>query len=85
MDCMKFVFALISLVIFSLAAASPFEATGRVTHIVDGDTFDVQLQHHDDRITEDLIRIRLADIDCPEIHGPRACEAGKEAAAYTRS
>ena len=84
---MKFVFALLllSLVILSLAAASPYEATGKVTHVVDGDTFDVHLKDHDNRITEDLIRIRFADIDCPEIHGPKACEAGKKAAAYTRS
>jgi len=60
-------------------------AYGRVVNTVDGDTFDVQLQDYDSRITEDQIRIRLADIDCPEIHGPDACEAGKRAAAYTRS
>ena len=84
---MKLVLALLvlSLSILSLAAASPYEATGRVTHVVDGDTFDVQLQDHDNRVTEDQIRIRLADIDCPETRGPKACEAGKEATEYTRS
>jgi len=73
------------LLLISLIAASPDEAAGRVSHVVDGDTFDVLIQDHDSRITEDKIRIRLADIDCPEIHGPNACEAGKRAAAYTRS
>jgi micrococcal nuclease len=53
--------------------------------VVDGDTFDVQLQDHDSRISEDLIRIRLADIDTPETRGSKACEAGKKASAYTRS
>ena len=66
-----------------LATGSPDEAYGRVVKVVDGDTFDVQLQ--DSIIAEDLIRIRLADIDCPETRGSNACEAGKEASAYTRS
>jgi micrococcal nuclease len=73
------------LLMLSLATSSPDEAIGRVSKVVDGDTFDVQLQSHDSRITEDLIRIRLADIDCPEIHGPKACEAGRKATTYTRS
>ena len=71
--------------ILSLAAASPYEAAGRVTHVADGDTFDVQLQEHDSRINEDLIRIRLADIDCPETRGPEASEAGRNATDYTCS
>lgn len=50
-----------------LAAAAPDEATGRVTKVVDGDTIDVQLQSHDSRISEDLIRVRLADVDSPEM------------------
>jgi micrococcal nuclease len=70
---------------FSLAMDSPHEATGRVSKVVDGDTFDVQLQSHDSRITDDLIRIRLADIDCPETRGSKACQAGKNATTYTRS
>jgi endonuclease YncB( thermonuclease family) len=73
------------LLMLSLTAGSPYEATGRVSRVVDEDTFDVQLQSHDSRITEDLIRTRLADIDCPEIHGLKACDAGKKAASYTRA
>ncbi|MCK9565718.1 MAG: hypothetical protein M0Q43_06695, partial [Methanothrix sp.] len=32
-----------------------------------------------------LIRIRLADIDTPEVRGPKACEAGKKASAYIKT
>ena len=52
---------------------------------MDGDTFDVTLESHDSRISEDLIRIRLADIDTPEVRGPKACAAGKKASAYTKT
>jgi endonuclease YncB( thermonuclease family) len=55
------------LLLIYITAASPDEAYGRVVKTVDGDTFDVLLQDHDSRITEDQIRIRLADIYCPEI------------------
>lgn len=81
----RFLIPFALLLLTSLAAAAPNEAYGQVVKPVDGDTFDVQLQDHDSQISEDLIRIRLADIDCPEIHGPKACEEGKRAAAYTRS
>lgn len=59
----------------SLALATPNEAFGTVTNVVDGDTIDVQLQDHDNRINEDTIRVRLADIDAPEMstfQGPAA-------------
>jgi micrococcal nuclease len=49
----------------SLAAAAPDEFSGVVTNVVDGDTIDV----------EGLGRVRLADIDCPEMstaQGPAA-------------
>jgi micrococcal nuclease len=39
----------------------------------------------EDRHTADSIRVRLADIDCPETRGPEACEAGKKASAYTKT
>ena len=67
----------------SLAASAPDEAYGRVVKVVDGDTIDVQLQ--DSLLSEDLIRVRLADIDTPETRGPEACEAGKKASAYTKT
>ena len=69
----KAIFMLSLLLLITLAASSPDEAIGRVSKVVDGDTFDVQLQDHDGRIYEDLIRIRLADIDTPETRGPKAC------------
>jgi len=73
------------MLLISLAAGTPDEAMGRVSKVVDGDTFDVTLESRDSRISEDLIRIRLADIDCPETRGAKACEAGKKASAYTKT
>lgn len=61
------------------AFASPDEATGRVTHIVDGDTMDVAIQDHGDLVNGDLIRVRFADIDCPEM----STAEGPAAKAYT--
>ena len=69
-----------------LASGAPDEAYGRVSKVVDGDTFDVTLEdYNSSQVSEDVIRIRLADIDTPETRGARACEAGKEASAYTRT
>ena len=73
------------LLLISSASAAPDEAAGRVIHVTDGDTFDVRLHSHDDRITEDVIRVRLADLDAPEMYGERACEAGRIAGEYTHS
>lgn len=73
------------LLLIALASGAPDEATGRVVHVTDGDTFDVQLQSHDDRISDEVIRVRLADLDAPEMYGERACEAGRIAGEYTRS
>jgi len=80
---MKPISVLFVLLFISLAASSPDEAYGRVVKVVDGDTIDVQLQGS--LLSEDLIRVRLADIDCPETRCPEACEAGKNASTYTRS
>jgi len=79
----KAIFVLLLFLLIALAAGAPDEAMGRVTKVIDGDTFDVQLQ--DSSLSEDLIRVRLADIDCPETRGSKACEAGKKASAYPRS
>ena len=73
------------LLLISSASGSPDEAAGRVIHVTDGDTFDVRLDSHDDRIREEVIRVRLADLDAPEMYGERACEAGRIAGDYTRS
>lgn len=83
---MRLINALAVLLLISLAAGAPDEAYGRVIKVVDGDTFDIALQdYNSSRIAEDVIRIRLADIDTPETRGPKACEAGKVASAYART
>jgi len=87
-DLMRFIkafFMIHILLLIASASAAPDEAAGRVIHVTDGDTFDVRLQSHDDRISEDVIRVRLADLDSPEMYGERACEAGRMAGEYTRS
>ena len=80
--------ALILLTLFVLlyqVEARYDEVEGTVTHVVDGDTFDLQVEHGDSRVTPDaIIRIRLADVDAPETRGPKACQAGKDATAYAR-
>ncbi len=83
MNFHKLIFVLPLLLLIALANGAPDEAYGRVTKVIDGDTIDVQLQ--DSPISEDLIRVRLADIDCPETKGSKACQAGKEATNYTRA
>jgi len=83
MNFHKLIFVLPLLLLIALANGAPDEAYGRVTKVIDGDTIDVQLQ--DSPISEDLIRVRLADIDCPETRGSKACQAGKEATNYTRA
>ena len=83
MNFHKLIFVLPLLLLIALANGAPDEAYGRVAKVIDGDTIDVQLQ--DSPISEDLIRVRLADIDCPETRGSKACQAGKEATNYTRA
>jgi len=85
MKPIKVLFIVLLLLLISAASAAPDEAAGRVIHVTDGDTFDVRLHSHDDRITEDVIRVRLADLDAPEMYGERACEAGRIAGEYTHS
>ena len=85
MKLSKAFFVLPLLFLIALVAGAPDEATGRVVHVTDGDTFDVQLQNHDNRVPEEVIRVRLADLDAPELYGPKASEAGKKAMIYTRS
>jgi micrococcal nuclease len=85
MKLTKVIILLLLILLAIIGSGAPDEAMGRVTKVIDGDTFDVQLRYHDSRITDDLIRIWLADIDCPETRGPKACEAGRNASAYTRS
>lgn len=57
---------------------------GVVSHVVDGDTFDIIInENRDSRIITDKIRVRLADINAPEVRGVDS-RAGKESANFTR-
>ncbi|HPH48217.1 MAG TPA: thermonuclease family protein [Methanothrix sp.] len=85
MKLIKVFFIVPLLLLISSAGCAPDEVAGRVIHVTDGDTFDVRLDSHDDRISDEVIRVRLADLDAPEMYGERACEAGRIAGEYTRS
>ena len=62
-----------------------YEVSGVVTNVVDGDTLDISVISGNSYVTNgDVIRIRLADIDCPETRGPKSCQAGKDASEFTR-
>jgi endonuclease YncB( thermonuclease family) len=64
-----------SILITSAALAAQDEAHGIVTNVVDGDTFDVTIEKADPRITYSVERIRLSDVDSPEMNtaqGPAA-------------
>ena len=62
-----------------LATAAPDEASGVVTNVVDGDTFDLRIEKTDPRILYEIERVRLADVDSPEMSTPE----GPPAKAYT--
>ena len=53
-----------------LALAAPDEASGIVTNVVDGDTFDLRIEKTDPRIIYEIERVRLADVDSPEMSTP---------------
>ncbi len=53
-----------------VASATQDEAYGVVTNVLDGDTFDVTIEKADSRITSSVERIRLADVDSPEMDTP---------------
>ena len=65
-----------SLIIFpSIALAAQDEAYGIVTNVVDGDTFDVTIEKAGAKVAYPVERIRLADVDSPEMNsenGPAA-------------
>lgn len=65
-----------SLLIFpTIAMAALDEAYGVVTNVVDGDTFDVTIEKANAKVTYSVERIRLADIDSPEIESDRGLAA----------
>ena len=62
-----------------MALATQDEAYGIVTNVVDGDTFDVTIEKADAKIAYSVERIRLADVDSPEIKS----ESGQDARDFT--
>ncbi len=64
---------LLALLLPPLVLAAPGEANGIVTHVVDGDTFYVQIQGYDSRIGN--ITVRLADVDSPEMNTPEGLDS----------
>jgi micrococcal nuclease len=62
-----------------LVLAAPDEASGTVTNVVDGDTFDLRIEKTDSRILYEIERVRLADVDSPEMSTPE----GPPAKVYT--
>jgi endonuclease YncB( thermonuclease family) len=52
------------------ASAAQDEAYGVVTNVLDGDTFDITIEKADSRIVSSVERIRLADVDSPEMDTP---------------
>jgi len=63
-----------------LALAASDEASGVVTNVVDGDTFDLRIEKTDPRILHEIERVRLADVDSPEMSAPE----GPLAKEFTR-
>jgi endonuclease YncB( thermonuclease family) len=73
-------FVFCSLIYFpSFALAAYDEASGVVTNVVDGDTFDVTIEKGDAKVAYRVERIRLADVDSPEM----TSESGPAARDFT--
>lgn len=73
-----FVSAFFAIMFCGVAFATP----ARVTRIIDGDTFDAVVMLNDDiRVSA---RVRMRDLDTPEIHGKCAAEREMAAAAKSR-
>lgn len=74
-----FVLLMVAFLLPMLALAAPDEANGVVTNVVDGDTFDLRIEKTDLRIIYEIERVRLADVDSPEMSTPE----GPLAKSYT--
>jgi len=74
-----FVLLVLTFLLPILALAAPDEASGVVTNVVDGDTFDIRIEKTDPRILYEIERVRLADTDSPEMSTPE----GPPAKVYT--
>jgi endonuclease YncB( thermonuclease family) len=76
------IFASLLLFILSCTAlAAQDEAYGIVTNVVDGDTFDVTIEKPSPKIAYNVERVRLADVDSPEM----ATDVGPAAKDFTYS
>jgi micrococcal nuclease len=72
------IFAIMAL---PIALSAPDEASGVVTYVVDGDTLDIRINKTDPRIETTIERIRLADLDSPEMSTPEGALAKNFTAA----
>ncbi len=71
-----FIFLSCSLAIFpAVAKATLDEAYGIVTNVVDGDTFDVTIEKTCPKVIYNVERIRLADVDSPEMDSEMGLQA----------
>lgn len=50
---------------------------GEIIRVIDGDTFDIRVDLG--FYISHTIRVRLTDVDTPEVYGPMACEEGQNA------
>ena len=68
--------ALMAFIVFScICLAAPDEAYGTVTNILDGGTFDLEIEKADPRVEQRTERVRLADVETPDMKtadGPAA-------------
>lgn len=63
------------IIISTIVLASQDEAYGIVTNVVDGDTFDVTMEKANEKVLYRVERIRLADIDSPEMKSEKGADA----------
>lgn len=56
---------------------------GKISYVVDGDTYDVIIDLG--FLIAHQIRIRLLDLDTPEIYGPNACPEGQTVSDYVKT
>ena len=70
----------LSALVFCLICAPAVAVPARVGHIIDGDTFSGVVKLDTD--TEVSVRVRLRNVDTPEIHGE--CEYERKMAARAR-
>ncbi len=73
--------AILTLLLSNMVLGVPDESYGVVTRIVDGGSFDIQIEKADPRIDYSTERITLADIDAPDLGTADGLQAKDLAAA----